>query len=85
MSGAEDTRIPADKAGYMELAGAVKDDDCHKVKVDGGISKYRGCCNEFERENKQTTQFQCGTCEYRKSLDPGMRMLEAVRKKKNKQ
>jgi hypothetical protein len=32
-------KIPSAKAGYMELAGAVKDADCVKVEVAGGVSK----------------------------------------------
>jgi hypothetical protein len=61
-----DDRIPADKAGYMELAGAVKDGDCHKVRVQGGVSKNLGCCNKFEPESKSVQQFKCGNCEYLK-------------------
>lgn len=61
-----DSRIPASKAGYMELVGAKKDGDCSKVNVQGGISFERGCCNEFERESRYTTKFSCGTFEYQR-------------------
>jgi len=50
-------------AGYMELSGAVKDGDCVRVKVAGGISKKLGCCNLFEPD-KGARLFSCGTCEY---------------------
>lgn len=62
--GKESARIPASKAGYMELAGAVKDADCSKVEVPGGVSRDRGCCNEFHPERKSVTAFRCGTCRY---------------------
>ena len=61
-----DTRINGTEAGYMELVGAKKDAECSKVKVNGGISLERGCCNKFERESRYTTAFSCGTCEYQK-------------------
>ncbi len=61
-----DSRIPASKAGYMELVGAKKDGDCRKVNVSGGVSLERGCCNEFERESRYTTKFSCGTCTFQK-------------------
>lgn len=57
-------KIPSAQAGYMELTGAKKDGDCEKVEVAGGISKDRGCCNKFHPESRQTTTFNCGTCEY---------------------
>lgn len=60
----EDKRISAEAAGYMELTGAKKDGDCEIVKVAGGISKQRGCCNEFKPEDRYTTQFRCGTCRF---------------------
>lgn len=60
----KDNRIPESKAGYMELEGAMKDADCHKVNVAGGVSKELGCCNYFEPEEKDTDKFSCGTCEY---------------------
>jgi hypothetical protein len=60
-------RISATAAGYMELAGAKKDGDCHKVKVEGGLSKELGCCNKFEPESKAVKQFRCGECEYLKN------------------
>jgi hypothetical protein len=54
----------------MELTGAIKDGDCSKVQVAGGVSLERGCCNEFEGESSATTKFSCGTCEYQtKKLD----------------
>ena len=58
------SRLTAAQAGYMELAGAVKDGDCKKVKVEGGISKERGCCNEFQPEDGKVAQFRCGKCVY---------------------
>lgn len=61
-----DSRMPASAAGYMELRGAKKDGDCHIVKVEGGISKARGCCNEFKPESHFTTKFSCGTCRFEK-------------------
>lgn len=57
-------RLSAAQAGYMELVGAVKDADCKKVAVKGGVSKELGCCNEFQPEAKTTKQFRCGVCEY---------------------
>lgn len=59
-------RLSAAQAGYMELTGAVKDADCRKVEVKGGISKELGCCNEFQPEKKSTKRFRCGDCEYLK-------------------
>jgi len=61
-----DTRLNASEAGYMELVGAHKDGECSKVRVNGGISLERGCCNRFEPESHYTTKFSCGTCEYQK-------------------
>ena len=61
---AELKRVPAEKAGYMELEGAEKDSDCRKVEVQGGVSSKLGCCNFFEHEQEQPQQFRCGTCEY---------------------
>jgi hypothetical protein len=60
-------RLSAGQAGYMELVGAVKDGDCRKVEVKGGISQELGCCNEFQPEAKSTKKFSCGTCEYLKT------------------
>lgn len=60
----KDTRMTAAAAGYMELAGAEKDGDCHKVDVDDGISTKLGCCNEFEPKSRAVQQFRCGRCEY---------------------
>ena len=62
----------AKAAGPLRAAGldrlhavwAKKDGECSKVKVNGGISLERGCCNLFERESRYTTKFSCGTCEY---------------------
>ncbi len=51
-------------AGYMELTGAEKDADCEIVKVSGGVSSSRGCCDLFWPENEQTKIFSCGTCEF---------------------
>jgi len=48
----------------MELAGAVKDADCEKVAVPGGVSTTLGCCNYFEPQSKSVQKFSCGTCEY---------------------
>ena len=59
-----DDRLTEKQAGYMELAGAIKDADCEKVFVPGGVSRDRGCCNEFHRDNAGVTRFECGTCEY---------------------
>lgn len=57
-------KISAARAEYMELKDAIKDDDCEKVEVKGGVSRDRGCCDKFEPEDKDVTQFRCGTCEY---------------------
>lgn len=59
-------RLTAAQAGYMELLGAVKDADCRKVEVKGGISSDLGCCNEYQPESRKTKSFRCGECEYRK-------------------
>lgn len=59
-----DSRMSASAAGYMELVGARKDGDCSKVEVSGGLSKERGCCNEFKPETRMTTKFSCGTCRF---------------------
>ena len=61
-------RLTADKAGYMELTGAVKTGDCSKVQVSGGISDDRGCCNEFEPKSDSVTSFKCGNCEYSRAM-----------------
>jgi hypothetical protein len=71
-----DKRIPSSQAGYMELTGSVKDGDCKKVEVAGGVSQQRGCCNEFQPEKKDTTQFNCGNCEYVRGLTLGARLRE---------
>jgi hypothetical protein len=57
-------KIPEAQAGYMELQGAVKDGDCSKVDVQGGVSLDRGCCNEFEPQDETTDTFDCGNCKY---------------------
>jgi hypothetical protein len=57
-------RISAKSAGYMELAGAVKDADCEKVEVKGGVSSALGCCNKFEPQTDEVKKFSCGGCEY---------------------
>lgn len=57
-------RESAASAEYMELKGAVKDSDCKKVKVAGGVSSRLACCDRFEPENDAVGQFRCGTCEY---------------------
>jgi hypothetical protein len=59
-----DTRLSAEEAGYMELAGAKKDADCHKVKVSGGVSLELGCCNKFQPESDKVSKFSCGTCKF---------------------
>jgi hypothetical protein len=65
--GVKGERMTPEAAGYMELKGAVKDGDCKKVSVPGGVSFQLGCCNEFEAVDEDTTKkFSCGTCEYRK-------------------
>jgi hypothetical protein len=48
----------------MELQGAVKDGDCSKVDVQGGVSLDKGCCNSFQPQDDQVDAFKCGTCEY---------------------
>jgi hypothetical protein len=58
-------RMTAEEADYMELSGAVKDADCHKVEVDGGVSEKLGCCNEFKPQTGEQ-QFRCGTCKFLK-------------------
>lgn len=59
-------RLTAAQAVYMELQGAVKDADCHKVEVKGGVSSDLGCCNEYKPEAKETQRFKCGECKYLK-------------------
>jgi len=60
----KDDRLSAKQAGYMELKGAVKDGDCKKVRVEGGISHDLGCCNEFFPSGSHVHSFRCGTCKY---------------------
>jgi hypothetical protein len=62
----KDNRLSAKEAGYMELAGAVKDGDCERVNVPGGISQELGCCNVFQPEASDTKKFSCGTCKFEK-------------------
>lgn len=57
-------RISAAAAEYMELEGAVKDADCEKVEVAGGVSTKLGCCDKYQPESKKTQRFDCGNCEY---------------------
>lgn len=57
----KESRMSAKSAGYMELDGAEKDGDCEIVKVEGGVSSDKGCCNYFKPE-KGAKQFKCGTC-----------------------
>lgn len=59
-AGAKET---SDQAGYMELEGATKDNDCTKVQVDGGVSSELGCCNEFSPQ-PGAQEFECGTCTF---------------------
>jgi len=61
-------RLSATEAGYMELQGAVKDADCRKVEVEGGVSEKLGCCNEFKPGNNSVQQFRCGNCKFLKEL-----------------
>lgn len=56
-------KIPADHAGYMELAGARKDADCSLVAVTGGVSAEKGCCNLYDPQ-AQADDFKCGECIY---------------------
>jgi hypothetical protein len=60
---ASDDRKSAKSVDYMELQGAKKDAYCEHVKVKGGVSSARGCCNDFD-PNKGATSFKCGSCEY---------------------
>lgn len=62
-------RLTAAQAGYMELTGAKKDGDCHKVYVEDGISKKLGCCNEFNPQSSMTNRFRCGDCIFLKGDD----------------
>lgn len=68
------SKVPSAQAGYMELANAVKDADCKKVEVAGGVSHGLGCCNEFHPEAKGTNKFSCGTCEYVRRRGLGARI-----------
>ena len=63
-------RLSPTEAGYMELAGAVKDADCEKVAVPNGVSTRLGCCNKFEPQSKSVQEFRCGECEYVKRDHP---------------
>ena len=55
-------RINERAAGYMELDGAQKDGECQVIAVDGGISRDKGCCNNFWPPTAK--KFTCGTCIY---------------------
>ena len=55
-------KINARAAGYMELEGAKKDGDCSVVDVPDGISRDKGCCNNFWPPTAK--KFSCGTCVY---------------------
>lgn len=68
MSKLDRDRVDAEKAGYLELAGATKDGDCKIVFVKGGVSRVLGCCNLFDPASKRTKLFNCGNCEYVVSL-----------------
>src|SRR5579859_6501503 len=57
-------RVPADKAGYVELPGATKDGDCNVVAVQGGISLQKGCCNNFALGAGAPKEFKCGSCKF---------------------
>ncbi len=61
-----EARKSAKEAGYLELKDAIKDGDCEKVDVPGGVSFELGCCNLFEAESEDTDKFSCGTCEYKR-------------------
>lgn len=52
-----------EQAGYMELSGARKDAQCEIVRVPGGVSSQKGCCNLFDPDSG-ASQFRCGTCEH---------------------
>lgn len=73
-------RLSAAQAGYMELQNAVKDADCRKVEVKGGVSSQLGCCDLYQPESKAVKQFRCGECEYLKqspeSKRPDFRTFE---------
>lgn len=58
------SKLSAEDAEYMELAGARKDADCRKVEVKGGVSKDLGCCDKFQPDNRGVKAFRCGLCEY---------------------
>jgi hypothetical protein len=73
-------RISGAQAGYMELVGAIKDADCYKVEVPGGVASNRGCCNEFEPKAKTTDKFSCGNCEHR-DADNDAPMREALKRR----
>lgn len=57
-------RESAKSAEYMELANAVKDADCHKVEVPGGISQELGCCDYFQPKDQGVQEFECGECKH---------------------
>lgn len=57
-------RESAQSAEYMELVGAVKDADCRKVDVPGGVSSELGCCDRFKPRDQGVQEFECGECRY---------------------
>jgi broad specificity phosphatase PhoE len=57
------SRYTAREAGYLELEGAKKDNDCTIVEVEGGVSSKRGCCNGF-RPVPKADNFRCGECTF---------------------
>lgn len=57
-------RESAQSAEYMELSGAVKDADCWKVEVPGGVSTELGCCDRYQPRNKDVQEFECGECKH---------------------
>lgn len=62
--GRDDNRKTAKEVDYMELPGAVKDADCRRVRVEGGVSKQLGCCNDFKLNPDGSRLFSCGTCKF---------------------
>lgn len=73
-----DARVTPEQAGYLELPGAVKDGDCTKVEVDGGVSLALGCCNLFDYDASTEAKFSCGTCSYRTGATPNADEDETV-------
>lgn len=56
-------KLTEEYAGYMELEGAQKDGNCLIVRVDGGISKEKGCCNVYTPK-PGAERFGCGQCKF---------------------